>query len=60
MSKIFTVFGATGNQGGSVIDAVLRHPELSKTYKLRAVTRDPDKGSASKLKLVAMVAGCES
>lgn len=50
MSKILTVFGATGNQGGSVINAVLRHPELSKVYKLRAVTRDPNKGSALKLK----------
>lgn len=46
MSKILTVFGATGNQGGSVIKAVLAHPELSKTYKIRAVTRDPTKANA--------------
>ena len=49
MSKIFTVFGATGNQGGSVIAAVLRRPELLETFKLRAVTRDPNKGAALKL-----------
>lgn len=59
MSKVFTVFGATGKQGGSVIDAVLRNPELSKTYRLRGVTRDPTKGNALKLKEkgVEMVAG---
>lgn len=50
MSKIFTVFGATGNQGGSVIRAILGHPELSKTWKIRAVTRDVSKPSATALK----------
>ena len=50
MSKILTVFGATGNQGGSVIRHVLEHPELSKTYKVRAVTRDVTKSSATALK----------
>jgi uncharacterized protein YbjT (DUF2867 family) len=43
MSKIFTIFGATGNQGGSVLNHVLDHPELSKKYKVRAITRDPTK-----------------
>lgn len=40
MSKLLTVFGATGNQGGSVIKHILSDPELSKVYKIRAVTRD--------------------
>jgi len=50
MSKIFTVFGATGNQGGSIVKAVLGHPQLSKTYKIRAVTRDVSKPSSLALK----------
>jgi uncharacterized protein YbjT (DUF2867 family) len=50
MSKVFTVFGATGNQGGSVVRNILEHPELSKTYKIRAITRDVSKPSAIALK----------
>jgi len=50
MSKILTVFGATGNQGGSVVKAILAHPELSKTWKIRAITRDVSKPSAVALK----------
>jgi uncharacterized protein YbjT (DUF2867 family) len=48
MPKIITVFGATGNQGGSVVNHILAHPELSKQYKIRAITRDPSgaKGQA--------------
>jgi len=59
MSKIFTVFGATGNQGGSVISHILDHAELSKTYKIRGVTRDPSKPKAVALtdKGVEVVAG---
>ncbi|KAL8714715.1 MAG: hypothetical protein Q9225_006515 [Loekoesia sp. 1 TL-2023] len=49
MSKVLTVFGATGNQGGSVISTVLNHPKLSSEYKLRAVTRDPSKPSGKAL-----------
>ncbi|KAF9891680.1 hypothetical protein FE257_003692 [Aspergillus nanangensis] len=49
MSKILTVFGATGNQGGSVIKAILADPVLSQTWKLRAITRDPSKPAAEKL-----------
>lgn len=48
-SKIFTVFGATGNQGGSVIASVLSNPQLSSEYKLRGITRDPSKPNAKKL-----------
>jgi uncharacterized protein YbjT (DUF2867 family) len=50
MSKLLTVFGATGNQGGSVIRTVLEHPQLSKTYTIRAVTRDVSKPAATALK----------
>lgn len=49
MSKLLVVFGATGNQGRSVVDSVLDDPELSKRYKIRAVTRDPSKASAQEL-----------
>ena len=56
MSKIITVFGATGNQGGSVISNFLDHPDLSKKYKIRAVTRDTSKPSAKDL----ASKGCET
>lgn len=50
MSKIFTVFGATGNQGGSVVKNILENAELSKIYKIRAITRDVTKPAALALK----------
>jgi uncharacterized protein YbjT (DUF2867 family) len=46
MSKLLVFFGATGNQGGSVVNFVLNDPTLSKEYKIRAVTRDPYKPAA--------------
>ncbi|KAL7796750.1 hypothetical protein V8C37DRAFT_327260 [Trichoderma ceciliae] len=49
MSKILTVFGATGNQGGSVVEAVLADPALSQEFKIRGVTRDVNKPGAKKL-----------
>jgi len=49
MSKILTVFGATGVQGGSVARAVSKHPKLSNEYKIRAVTRDTTKPAAKAL-----------
>lgn len=49
MSKLLTVFGATGNQGGSVIRTVLGHPQLSKQFRIRAITRDPSKPSGKAL-----------
>jgi uncharacterized protein YbjT (DUF2867 family) len=49
MSKILTVFGATGNQGGSVIKSILADPVLSKEWKIRGVTRDTSKPAAQKL-----------
>ena len=50
MSKLLTVFGATGLQGGSLIDYVVKHAKLSKIYKLRGVTRDVSKPAAVALK----------
>ncbi|KAI5782392.1 NmrA family transcriptional regulator [Peziza echinospora] len=49
MSKLLVVFGATGNQGGSVVDFVLNHPELSKQYKVRGITRDATNPKAQAL-----------
>ncbi|EWY84449.1 hypothetical protein FOYG_11903 [Fusarium oxysporum NRRL 32931] len=49
MSKILTVFGATGNQGGSIIRAVLADVVLSKDYKIRGITRDASKPAAKAL-----------
>lgn len=50
MSKILAVFGATGQQGGSVIDYVLSDPELSRQYRIRAITRDVTSEKAKQLK----------
>jgi uncharacterized protein YbjT (DUF2867 family) len=49
MSKLITVFGATGNQGGSVIDAILADLQLSQEFKIRGITRDTTKKSAQEL-----------
>ncbi|OAR05929.1 hypothetical protein LLEC1_06921 [Akanthomyces lecanii] len=49
MSQIFTVFGATGKQGGSVVRAVLADPVLSKKFKVRGITRDASKPAAKAL-----------
>ncbi|KAJ5081913.1 hypothetical protein NUU61_010177 [Penicillium alfredii] len=49
MSKLLVVFGATGQQGGSVIDYVLNDPVLSKEYSLRAITRNASRPDAQEL-----------
>jgi uncharacterized protein YbjT (DUF2867 family) len=48
-SKIITVFGSTGVQGGSVVKSILAHTKLSKEFKIRGVTRDPSKPSGKAL-----------
>ena len=49
MANLLVIFGATGQQGGSVIDYVLNDPELSHKFKIRAVTRDINSGKAKQL-----------
>lgn len=46
--KPIIVTGATGKQGGALIDALLSSPK-SEEYLLLAVTRNPESGSAKKL-----------
>ena len=50
MSKVLVVFGATGNQGGSIVDYVLNDPTLSKEFKVRAITRNPSSATSQSLK----------
>ena len=47
--KILVVFGATGNQGGSVINSVLQDPKTANEFKIRGITRDPSKPNAKAL-----------
>lgn len=49
MSKTLAVVGATGKQGGAVINFVLNDPELSKQYNLRGITRDPNSEASKAL-----------
>ncbi|RHZ50509.1 transcription factor domain-containing protein [Aspergillus thermomutatus] len=49
MSKIITVFGATGKQGGSVIRTILQDANLSQEFKIRGITRDATKPEAQAL-----------
>lgn len=46
--RIITIFGATGNQGGSIIEKFLNDPKL-KEWSIRAVTRDVTKESSKAL-----------
>lgn len=48
-SKIITVFGATGLQGGSVSAKFLGDVALKEDWIVRAVTRDVSKASAQAL-----------
>lgn len=49
MSKLLTVFGATGKQGGSIIEAVLSDATLREEFTIRGVTRDASKPAAQAL-----------
>lgn len=49
MSKLLTVFGATGAQGGSVVKEVLANPKLFREFKVRAVTRNRSSAAAQEL-----------
>ncbi|RFU26980.1 hypothetical protein B7463_g9375, partial [Scytalidium lignicola] len=49
MSKLLVIFGATGQQGGSIVEYVLNDSILSKEFKVRAVTRDPSNPAARAL-----------
>jgi len=43
-TKIIAVTGATGAQGGSLVRAILAHPEAG--LSVRAITRNPDSDAA--------------
>ena len=47
--KLITVFGATGNQGGSILDIVLARPDLQEKWALRGITRDPQSSKSKAL-----------
>ncbi|KIW05205.1 uncharacterized protein PV09_03749 [Verruconis gallopava] len=47
--KLLVVFGATGQQGGSVVDQVLQDPALSREFSIRGLTRDPSSPSSQAL-----------
>ncbi|KAH7406492.1 putative nucleoside-diphosphate-sugar epimerase [Phaeosphaeria sp. MPI-PUGE-AT-0046c] len=49
MSKIITVFGATGNQGGSVVTHLLKDSQITQEFKIRGITRDTSKPAAQEL-----------
>ena len=54
MSKVLVVFGATGQQGGSIINFVLNDAELSKEFQIRAVTRNISAPAAKTLQTRAV------
>ncbi|CAN8101108.1 unnamed protein product [Discula destructiva] len=46
--KLITVFGATGNQGGSVVQIFLNDPKLKAEWSVRGVSRNAASESAKK------------
>ncbi|WWC85144.1 uncharacterized protein L201_000001 [Kwoniella dendrophila CBS 6074] len=47
--RTILVTGATGRQGGAVIDALLSTPNIASKFLILALTRDPDSARAQKL-----------
>lgn len=47
--KVLVVFGATGNQGGSVIKSILGDPKTANRFKIRGITRDTSSSKAKAL-----------
>ena len=47
--RTIVIFGATGKQGGSIVKAILADPKAASQFHVKAVTRDPTKGSAKSL-----------
>jgi uncharacterized protein YbjT (DUF2867 family) len=59
--QLLVIFGATGNQGASIIDFVLADPELSNRYAIRGLTRDPSSSASQALKQKGVeVVKCDS
>ncbi|QRD92412.1 HSCARG dehydrogenase [Aspergillus flavus] len=48
MSKL-VIFGATGQQGSSILETVHHDPVLSKQYSIRAITRDATSKAATEI-----------
>ena len=57
MAKVLGVFGATGQQGGAIVDYVLNDAELSEQYRIRAITRDVNSEKAKQLRNRVEVVG---
>jgi uncharacterized protein YbjT (DUF2867 family) len=49
MSKALLITGATGQQGGATIDALISSPSQSSDFTILAVTRNPSSASATAL-----------
>lgn len=49
MSKLLVVFGATGQQGSSIVNTVLGDAQLNKEFRIRGTTRDLSATSARQL-----------
>lgn len=49
MSKLLVIFGATGQQGGSIVESVLGDARLKEEYSIRGTTRDPSTAKAQEL-----------
>ncbi|KAF8459658.1 hypothetical protein BDZ91DRAFT_742007 [Kalaharituber pfeilii] len=48
--KVLVIFGATGKQGGSIIQSIQNDPRTASTFAIRGITRDANKPNALALK----------